>query len=72
MSMVPTVEEILAWPAPNYVDPETKQSLVLGVQIPLMVLVVVFVSMRFYSRIFLVRALGLVRTCWVYHLHESN
>jgi hypothetical protein len=60
MSKVPTLEQMALWPAPNYVDPQTRRPLVLGVEIPLVILVISFVAMRFYSRTVLVRALGLV------------
>jgi hypothetical protein len=57
---LPTFDDILSWPPPNYVDPETRKPLVLAVEIPLMVLVITFISARIYTRTFLVRALGLV------------
>jgi hypothetical protein len=49
---------MLAWPLPNYVDPETRTSLVLGVEIPLTIVTIIFVACRFYSRTVIVRALG--------------
>ncbi|KAF2870875.1 hypothetical protein BDV95DRAFT_607990 [Massariosphaeria phaeospora] len=58
MPRTPTPQEMAAWPAPNYVDPETRRPLVLGINIPLLVLMIAFISMRFYSRTVIVRALG--------------
>jgi hypothetical protein len=60
MLTLPDAEEIATWPPPNYVNPETRRSLVLGIEAPLLVLVVLFVSMRFYSRTVLIKALGSV------------
>ncbi|CAI6231432.1 unnamed protein product [Periconia digitata] len=54
----PSAEEIASWPAPNYVNPETRRPLVLATAIPLLCLVAIAISVRFYSRIFIVRALG--------------
>jgi hypothetical protein len=67
MATLPTPEQIALWPVPNYVDPETRRPLILGVEIPLVILVIIFTGMRFYSRTVLVRALGLVSmslNCW--------
>ena len=58
MLALPSAEEIATWPPPNYVDPETRRPLVLAIEIPLLLLVVLFVSMRFYSRTILIKALG--------------
>jgi len=60
MLTLPSTEEMATWPAPNYIDPATRRPLVLGVEIPLLLLVVLFVSMRLYSRAVLVKALGSV------------
>ncbi|PVH93865.1 hypothetical protein DM02DRAFT_540645 [Periconia macrospinosa] len=54
----PSPEEIASWPAPNYVNPETRGSLVLGVNVTFSTLVVLFITVRFYSRVFMVKALG--------------
>ncbi|KAF2004749.1 hypothetical protein P154DRAFT_571952 [Amniculicola lignicola CBS 123094] len=56
--IAPTAEDAASWPAPNYVNPETRRPLVLGIQIPLMILVLSFTTMRFYSRTILIKALG--------------
>ncbi|EAT84731.1 hypothetical protein SNOG_08455 [Parastagonospora nodorum SN15] len=58
MSTLPTIEDIIKWPAPNYVNPETRRPLVFGVEIPLTILTIVFTAGRFYSRTIIVRALG--------------
>ncbi|KAH3938600.1 hypothetical protein HBI56_177080 [Parastagonospora nodorum] len=58
MSTLPTIEDIIKWPAPNYVNPETRRPLVFGVEIPLTILTIVFTAGRFYSRTIIVKALG--------------
>jgi hypothetical protein len=58
MSTFPTNADIAKWPAPNYVDPITRRPLVLGVEIPLTILTILFVAARFYSRTIIVKALG--------------
>jgi hypothetical protein len=58
MSTFPTLADIAKWPAPNYVDPVTRRSLVLGVEIPLTILTIMFTACRFYSRTVVVKALG--------------
>jgi hypothetical protein len=57
-SRFPTAEEFLSFPAANYVDPETRRPLALAVVIPMTVLVVFFISCRFYSRTVLIYTLG--------------
>jgi hypothetical protein len=58
MSTFPTLQDIAKWPAPNYVDPVTRRPLVLGVEIPLTILTILFTAARFYSRTVIVKALG--------------
>jgi hypothetical protein len=58
MSTFPTLEDIAKWPLPNYIDPETRRPLVLGVEIPLTILTILFTAGRFYSRTVIVKALG--------------
>jgi hypothetical protein len=58
MSTFPTPEDVLKWPAPNYVDPVTRRPLVLGVEIPLTILPILFTAGRFYSRTVIVKVLG--------------
>jgi hypothetical protein len=58
MATFPTLADIAEWPAPNYVDPITRRPLVLGVEIPLTVLTILFTAGRFYSRTVIVKALG--------------
>ncbi|KAF2472809.1 uncharacterized protein BDR25DRAFT_200116, partial [Lindgomyces ingoldianus] len=57
-TMVPTPADIAGWPAPNYVNPETRRPLVLSVEIPLCILVIMFTFVRFYSRTVIIQALG--------------
>lgn len=52
-TQLPSPEEMAAWPPPNYVDPVTRRPLVLGVEIPLLLLVVLFNYMRFHSEFFI-------------------
>lgn len=58
-SRFPTLAEMAVWPKPNYIDPETKQPLALGINVVMSSVIVAFVSCRFYSRTRLVKALGL-------------
>ncbi|ORY17072.1 hypothetical protein BCR34DRAFT_451881, partial [Clohesyomyces aquaticus] len=57
-SRFPTAEEFASFPPPNFVNPETKTSLILGIEIPMSVLATVFIACRFYSRTRIVSALG--------------
>jgi hypothetical protein len=58
MGSLPTPADVAKWPAPNYIDPVTRRPLVLGVEIPLTVLTILFTAGRFYSRTAIVKALG--------------
>jgi hypothetical protein len=58
MTTLPTPQDIAGWPVPNYVDPVTRRPLVLGVEIPLTVIPILFTAGRFYSRTVIVKALG--------------
>ncbi len=57
----PSVDIIASWPTPDYDNPhEPLDTIIYAVNIPLMVLMTVFVGARFISRTFLVRnALGI-------------
>ncbi|KAL5336498.1 hypothetical protein BJX70DRAFT_389932 [Aspergillus crustosus] len=57
----PSFEDMLKWPQPDYDNPhEPLDAVIYGVNIPLMVLMTVFVAGRFLSRTYLVRnALGI-------------
>jgi hypothetical protein len=57
-SRFPTAAELASWPEINYVNPETRRPLTLAVNIPMTVLVIAFISCRFYSRTVLTRSLG--------------
>ncbi|KAL7777961.1 hypothetical protein CFE70_004635 [Pyrenophora teres f. teres 0-1] len=57
-SRFPTAAEFAAFPPPNYVDPVTKFPLALAIVIPMTVIVVGFISCRFYCRTVLIRTLG--------------
>jgi hypothetical protein len=58
MGSLPTPADVARWPAPNYIDPVTRRPLVLGVEIPLTILTILFTAGRFYSRTAIVKALG--------------
>jgi hypothetical protein len=58
MATLPTPADILTWPAANYINPETRRPLTLGIEIPLTILTVLFTAGRFYSRTVIVKALG--------------
>ena len=57
-SRFPTAAEIQSFPVPNYVDPSTRRPLAIGLITPMTVMVVVFISCRFYSRTVLTKTLG--------------
>jgi hypothetical protein len=57
-SRFPTPEEFASFPPPNYVDPVNQLPLAMAVLIPMTVLVIGFVSCRFYCRTVLVNTLG--------------
>lgn len=57
-SRFPTAAELLSFPAPNYVDPTTRRPLAIGIVTPMTVLVIAFISCRFYSRTVLTKTLG--------------
>ncbi|KAF2628780.1 hypothetical protein BU25DRAFT_466602, partial [Macroventuria anomochaeta] len=57
-SRFPTAAEMLYFPSPNYVDPTTRRPLAIGIITPMTVLVVAFISCRFYSRTVLTKTLG--------------
>lgn len=54
----PTLEQIQLWPRPNFVNPETRVNLLLGIEAPITILTVIFVCARFYSRTCLRNVLG--------------
>jgi hypothetical protein len=55
----PTPADIATWPLPNYVDPDTRAGLVLGIEIPFTVVAVLIVGGRMVSPIFTQRTHGL-------------
>lgn len=55
----PTPEQEAQWPAPNYTDPVTRVSIVLGLTVSTMILMVIFIAARFYGRGQLKSILGL-------------
>lgn len=57
-SRFPTPQELASFPEPNYVDPVTRQPLVVGITTTMSALVIMLLFCRFYSRTVLVFALG--------------
>ena len=57
-SRFPTAEEFASFPPPNYVDPANHLTLALAILVPLTILVIGFISCRFYCRTVLVNTLG--------------
>ncbi|MCJ1241535.1 hypothetical protein MMC14_009540, partial [Varicellaria rhodocarpa] len=47
-----------SWPTPNYVNPETRGPAVFVVNIMLMIVVLVVVGIRFYTRLRVTRTFG--------------
>jgi hypothetical protein len=54
-----TPEEMANWPAPNFVNPESRAGVVYGLTAPTLALVIVFTFARFYGKGILRQALGL-------------
>jgi hypothetical protein len=54
----PTLQDIASWPAPNYVNPHTRTSLVLGIEIPFTLVTVTIVTARMVAPLFTRRTLG--------------
>lgn len=57
-SRFPTAEEFASFPPPNYVDAPNHLPLALAIVVPMTVLVLVFISCRFYCRTVLIKTLG--------------
>jgi hypothetical protein len=57
-SRFPTAAEIQSFPLPNYADPATRRPLAIGLITPMTVVVIAFISCRFYSRTVLTKTLG--------------
>jgi hypothetical protein len=54
----PTEADIRSWPASNYIDPQSREWIVIGVEAPLTFLAAVVVVARFYARTCIKRVLG--------------
>jgi hypothetical protein len=54
----PTFQDFEKWPKPNFVDPQTREWLVIGVEAPLTFVAAMFVAARFYARTIIKRVLG--------------
>lgn len=52
-----TPEQLASWPAPNYVDPDTRIGLVLGIEIPFVVVTVAIIVARMVAPIYTSRRL---------------
>lgn len=57
-SRFPTAAELASFPEPNYVNPITRQPLIIGVTTTMSVLVISLLACRIYSRTVLVFAVG--------------
>lgn len=55
----PPPEVINSWPAPNYVDPETRGQSLLVVNITLLSLCIIALAARLWSRLVILRSPGL-------------
>jgi hypothetical protein len=55
----PSLEVIESWPAPNYVDPETRGQSLLVVNITLLGLCLVALAARLWARLVILRSPGL-------------
>lgn len=53
-----TKEDWESWPKPNYVNPQSRKPLVLGVEITLTTVAALVVLARFYARTYIKRLLG--------------
>ncbi|KAF2120488.1 hypothetical protein BDV96DRAFT_267591 [Lophiotrema nucula] len=58
-----TPEEMASWPEPNFVNPESRGPIVIGLTVTTLALVVIFVIARFYGKGVLRQALG--RDDWI-------
>jgi hypothetical protein len=60
--------DILSFPAPNFVDPESRREVILGAEIPLTVIMTVLMWARMFSK-WQLKAVGLddwlMLLCWV-------
>lgn len=54
----PTATDVRSWPAPNFIDPQSREWIVIGVEAPLTFLAAVVVVARFYARTCIKRVLG--------------
>ena len=57
-TLTATPEEMARWPAPNFVNPESRGPIVVGITASTMALVVIFQCVRFYGKGVLRQALG--------------
>jgi hypothetical protein len=54
----PTMQDFESWPSPNYVNPVSRQWVVIGVEAPITFIAALFVAARFYSRTYIKHVLG--------------
>ncbi|OCL09666.1 hypothetical protein AOQ84DRAFT_388014 [Glonium stellatum] len=47
----PTIQDMMSWPLPNYVNPHTRRGLLLAIDIPCLVIMTFFVASRLSSKI---------------------
>ena len=51
-------EVMETWPKPNYENPESRQGLLFGFEIPLIIITSIAMALRMYTRAFLTRSIG--------------
>jgi hypothetical protein len=54
----PSFQDFETWPKPNFINPETREWVVIGVEAPLTFIAALFVAARFYTRTIIKRVLG--------------
>jgi len=54
----PPPEVYLSWPAPNYVDPETRGPMLVVVPVVLVIISFLIVALRLYTRVVLIKSVG--------------
>jgi hypothetical protein len=66
------IAEILKWPTPNYVNPETRGNGLLVVNTVFLVLTLVAVTLRIYTRVFVQKWFGLDDTLALFALVSTT
>jgi hypothetical protein len=56
--MEPSEADKASWPPQNLINPVTREWLIIGVEVPITFLAIVFVALRFYARTCIKKVLG--------------